>query len=282
MILFEKRVFYPTIIDYVNSMKIALTCLMSLSILGAAAQYDPSKVNRKAAALFEQAIAKAQADQYQESLQLLQQAIKADARFEDGYLSIAGLYGETRSYDSAIKYYDRARSIDSMYFKEYNLPYSINLAGKGHFEKALRAVNEFLTINGLNEKSLAAAQYRKKCYSFAIAYGQEHQLNQYDFRPVNMGPAINSTVSEYYPALTIDKHQLIFTRRVNNFNEDFFGSTLSKDGRWAPAEGLPGNINTNSNEGAQSISQDGQLLVFTGCNFPKGIDRKSTRLNSSH
>ncbi|MFM2146520.1 MAG: hypothetical protein RL732_1356 [Bacteroidota bacterium] len=271
MILFDKRVSYPTSIDYVNSMKVALSCLFSFFTFWAVAQYDPAKVNRKAATLFEQAIAKAQADQYQESLQLLQQAIKADSQFEDGYLSIAGIYGESRSYDSAIKYYERARVIDSNYFKEYNLPYSINLAGKGHFEKALQVVNEFLSIKGLNEKSLAAAQYRKNCYSFAIAYAQEHQLNQYDFRPVNMGPAINSPVSEYYPALTIDKHQLIFTRRVNNYNEDFFGSTLSKEGQWAPAQGLAGNINTNSNEGAQSISQDGQLLVFTGCNFPKGM-----------
>ena len=37
------------------------------------------------------------------------------------------------------------------------------------------------------------------------------------------------------------------------------------------AKSLAGNINTNLNEGAQSISQDGQWLIFTGCNFPEGL-----------
>ena len=37
------------------------------------------------------------------------------------------------------------------------------------------------------------------------------------------------------------------------------------------ARSLPGNINSNNNEGAQNISQDGQWLLFTGCNFPNGF-----------
>ena len=83
--------------------------------------------------------------------------------------------------------------------------------------------------------------------------------------------AIASTpaVSEYFPALTIDNRELIFTRRVRNVNEDFFGTT-SRNGVWSEAKPLQGNINTNFNEGAQSISQDGQWLIFTGCNFQEG------------
>ena len=34
----------------------------------------------------------------------------------------------------------KQKHIDSLFFKDYNLPYSINLAGKGEFEKALSAV----------------------------------------------------------------------------------------------------------------------------------------------
>jgi outer membrane protein OmpA-like peptidoglycan-associated protein len=39
---------------------------------------------------------------------------------------------------------------------------------------------------------------------------------------------------------------------------------------WSAAKPLQGKVNTNLNEGAQNISQDGQLLVFTGCNYPEG------------
>ena len=43
------------------------------------------------------------------------------------------------------------------------------------------------------------------------------------------------------------------------------------DNSWKPAKSLPGDINTNLNEGAQNISQDGEWLIFTGCNFPEGF-----------
>jgi Tol biopolymer transport system component len=52
-------------------------------------------------------------------------------------------------------------------------------------------------------------------------------------------------------------------------NEDFFES-MKTDDHWGKATVLTGNINTNLNEGAQNISQDGQWLIFTGCNFPEG------------
>ncbi|RYZ53290.1 MAG: flagellar motor protein MotB, partial [Chitinophagaceae bacterium] len=60
-----------------------------------------------------------------------------------------------------------------------------------------------------------------------------------------------------------------FTRRLNNFNEDFFAAERVSD-IWEKSVRLPGQINTPQNEGAQNISQDGNWLVFTGCNRPDG------------
>ena len=200
---------------------------------------------------------------------LLTEAVKIDPRFLDAYLSIAGMYGELKNYQESIDNYDKAKAIDADYFKDYNLPYSINLAGKGEFEKALAAVNEFLTIPNLNASSRKAGEYRQKSYTFAIEYAKQKPLGDYKFEPINLGDNINSKVSEYFPTITIDGTQLVYTRRVNNFNEDFYGSELT-DNTWGVSKGLPGNINTNQNEGAQNISQDGQWLIFTGCNFPEG------------
>jgi outer membrane protein OmpA-like peptidoglycan-associated protein len=56
---------------------------------------------------------------------------------------------------------------------------------------------------------------------------------------------------------------------VNSVNEDFYESSRV-DNSWRPAKSLPGDINTMLNEGAQNISQDGEWLIFTGCNFPEG------------
>lgn len=242
-----------------------------LFCLAATGQYDPSRVGKKAMTLFEQALEKARDGDFNAGIKVLQQAVKVDPRFADAYLSMAGMYGELKAYDSAIANYVRARAIDSIYFKDYNLPYSINLAGKGRFEEAIAALDDFVTIPNLNTSSIKAADYRKKSYQFALDYAREKPLGDYQFLPRNLGDSINTAVSEYYPTITLDGKELVFTRRVNHFNEDFYNSRLNSNSQWGTARGLYGNINTASNEGAQNISQDGQWLIFTGCNFPEGI-----------
>jgi outer membrane protein OmpA-like peptidoglycan-associated protein/tetratricopeptide (TPR) repeat protein len=240
-----------------------------LSSLALQAQYVPSKVNRKAAQAYAKAMEIAENGDFKQSIKVLQDAVKTEPRFADAWLSIAGLYGELKNYDAAIENYEKARAIDSVYFKDYNLPYSINLAGKGEFQKALDAVNSFLGIPDLNVTSKKAAEYRQKSYAFALEYAGSITDRDYKFEPMNLGDSINSAVSEYYPTIPIEANQLIFTRRVNNYNEDFYGSNITTD-QWSKARGLSGNINTNQNEGAQNISQDGRWLIFTGCNFPEG------------
>lgn len=244
--------------------------LLICSISGVQGQYDASKVKKKAVELYDKALVQAQDGKFNEGIQLLEQAVKIDAGFLDAYLSIAGMYGEMKNYQNAIDNYNKAKAIDANYFKDYNLPYSINLAGKGEFEKALAAVNEFLTIPNLNASSLKAGEYRQKSYAFAIEYAKQKPLGDYKFDPINLGDNINSKVSEYFPTITLDGRQLVYTRRVNNFNEDFFGAETTGN-NWSSSKGLAGNINTNMNEGAQNISQDGQWLIFTGCNFPEGF-----------
>jgi outer membrane protein OmpA-like peptidoglycan-associated protein len=233
------------------------------------AQYNPDKVNKKAAQLYSKALELAQGDDFKGGIKALQEAVRIDRSFADAFLSMAGMYGELKDYGNAIDNYEKARAIDSNYFMDYYLPYSINLAGKGDFGKALEAVNRFLTVSDLNEKSRKAGEYRAGCYQFALDYSASHPAAGYKFEPQNLGDSINSVVSEYYPTVTIDGNKLIYTRRVNNFNEDFYESD-KVNGVWKKSISLPGNINTNQNEGAQNISQDGQWLIFTGCNFPQG------------
>ncbi|HVU93807.1 MAG TPA: OmpA family protein [Puia sp.] len=240
-----------------------------LSGLLAKAQYNPDKVNKKAAQLYSKGLELAQNDDFKGGIAALQRAVAIDKNFEEAFLSMAGMYGELKDYPNAIDNYEKARAIDSNFFKDYNLPYSINLAGKGEFQRALDAVNVFLTVTDLNETSRKAGEYRQRCYRFALDYASSHPGSGYKFEPHNLGDSINSTVSEYYPTITIDGNKLIYTRRVNNFNEDFYEAD-KVNGAWSKSISLPGNINTNQNEGAQNVSQDGQWLIFTGCNFPEG------------
>jgi hypothetical protein len=92
--------------------------------------------------------------------------------------------------------------------------------------------------------------------------------NNYVFAPKNLGDSVNSIDLEYFPSQTIDGKKFIFTRRVAG-DEDFYECDLIGD-RWSKAKPLGGKVNTNLNEGAQNISQDGEWIIFTGCNYPEG------------
>lgn len=247
-----------------------LSCCCAL-LISSFAQYNPEKINKKAIALYSQALERAQTGNLTHAAGLLVQSIEIDKKYVDAYLSLGGVYGQMKNYKSSTEYYEKAFSMDPDYTMDYKLPYSINLAGMGEFEKALDAINELLEKKPpKNSTSLKAAEYRKRCYEFAVDYAKKHATDTYVFSPQNIGGNINTAESEYFPSLTIDGSELVFTRRLNAFNEDFFYSTDSNK-QWGKAIPMKGNVNTAQNEGAQNISQDGQWLVFTGCNRRDGF-----------
>ncbi|MES1160591.1 MAG: flagellar motor protein MotB, partial [Bacteroidota bacterium] len=95
------------------------------------AQYNPDKVNPKATRLNAKAMELAQSDDFKAAIATLLEAVKIDPQYEEAYLSLAGMYGEMKNYPEAVANYEKARAIDSLFFIDYNLPYSIDLAGLG-------------------------------------------------------------------------------------------------------------------------------------------------------
>ena len=206
---------------------------------------------------------------------MINDALKIEPKFVEAYLSIAGMYAELKDYNESVNQFEKAFLLDSVYSKNYLLPYSISLSGAGRFADALKAVNTFLAQPKLNDRSIKAGMFRKKCYEFALNYAKDHDTKKYIFKPQNLGENINSKDLEYYPSLTIDGKKLVFTRRVNSSigkgKEEFFESDLV-NGSWTNAKLLEGNISTGAdNGGADNISQDGKWIVFAGCNFPDGM-----------
>lgn len=255
---------------YLHRMKNLFFLLCACCIVAPSlAQYDVSKINKKAIDAYNYGIELAQGSRYGDAINFLKQAIDRDPAYIDAYLSLAGVYGQMKNYEQSTGWYEKAFPLDTSYTAEYRLPYSINLAGLGQFDKALQAINGLLAHSPLAENTRKAAEYRRRSFQFAVDFAKAHAQDNYVFAPQNLGDGVNSSESEYFPTLPIDGSQLVFTRRLNNFNEDFFGSLRNGNG-WTKAVKLRGGINTPQNEGAQNISQDGNWLVFTGCNRPEG------------
>ena len=250
--------------------KLLLLFLFSSFFLQSRSQgYDPQKVNHKAIDIYMLAINKARNGDYGSAIKMINESLKIEPNYLDAYLSLGGIYADMNDYQNSVSNFEKAFAIDSAFAKDYYLPYSISLAGCGRFQDALNAVNIFLSAPKLNDRSIKAGEFRKKTYQFAIDYAQSNPEKNYVFAPKNLGDSINTSDLEYFPSLTIDGKKLIFTKRIKN-KESFYESDRV-NGTWGKAFPLNGKINSDQfNVGAQNISQDGQWLVFTGCNFPQG------------
>ena len=90
-------------------MKKLFLSIASLFIINVAfSQYNPEKVNKKAVQLYNQAMERAQDGNLASAAGLLQQAIDLDKNYVDAYLSLAGVFGQIKNYNSSSKYYEQA------------------------------------------------------------------------------------------------------------------------------------------------------------------------------
>ncbi len=253
---------------FIKGIFLATGLLLIIPVVSKSQWYNADKINKKAAYLFQIAYEEVSEGKYAESVGHLSDALKAEPKYVDANLARAEVYAKMKNYTAAITDYETAFLQDSVYAKSSLLQYAASLAGNGNFEKALAAADKFLLNTTLNPQTVQAATVKRNAYAFSIKYARDHPVNGYVFSPQNMGDSINSGNLEYLPSITVDGTKLIFNKRING-DEDFYESNRVNN-VWSKAKPVTGRINTNLNEGAQNISQDGMWLVFTGCNYPEG------------
>lgn len=246
---------------------LVIFCQLLIANYSSAQVSNTAKINPKAVKLYTQGMEAAENNKFDNAISYFLQAIYLDTNYVDAYLSLAGVYGQSKKSDLAVEYYEKAIRKDTAATKVFKLTLAINLAGMGNFHRALDVVNEYLSNPKLGEASRKAGEYRKRCFEFAIE--QEKKNTGRQFTPKNVGDKVNSPVSEYFPSLSIDGKELFFTRKVRGYDEDFFSAKKGNDD-WNNSAPLGGNVNTDENEGAQMISQDGEWLVFAANNRRDG------------
>jgi len=205
---------------------------------------------------------------YRGAIPWLDRAIEKDENFIDAYLIKADYAARMGDLDMAINAYHAVLKIDPN-FSRTGYVY-LDLAKmelkKGQYEGALKHAKHYKTIKGANKERFVDADWIIKNSTFAI----EAVAHPVPFKPVNIGSGVNTPDPEYFPTLTVDQSQLLFTRRVSDSRsqygaqEDFFVSQ-GDDNYWQLGEPMPKNINTSFNEGAPTFAPDGRTLIFVGC-----------------
>jgi len=203
---------------------------------------------------------------YNDALELLQKAVRADSNFIEAHAQLADLYRLMRRHGEAVWQYHKVIVLNPEFNRSVYLKAGDEEITIARYADAEQHLEKYLTYPNLTAQNNAFAEKLLTDCKFSIVAIQ-HPVA---FKPINMGPEINTADDEYMPVATADESMLIFTRKINN-NEDFYKS-VKVDGKWQTATYLSDHINTPQyNEGAQSISQDGKYLFFTGCNRPDGL-----------
>lgn len=246
-----------------NTLVLLLLCFIFNGV------YAQSSTVKKAQLSFDKAQLNLKSDHYDLAIAGLTEAVNLDPNFQFAYVQLADLQRRTRSFESAKSSYAKAIALGGTIDPRTYYGFAESEINTGDYANALQHINLFITqYQGKDADFLnRAKKYLKDC-EFAIAAIK----SPVQYEPVNMGPMINSKYRDYFPSITADQEQLIFSRNIDG-NEDFFLSRKDK-GEWTTPIPLSSKINTPQyNEGAQSLSPDGKYLFFTGCNRPDGLGR---------
>lgn len=248
-------------------MRIRLVIFVLLIVAGSATGQAPlSTKNKKAIELYTQADNYRVRRQYREAVALLNEAIEKDKNFMEAYYRLGLVYFNMRSYPKAIEQFEKALSLTNDLKKQKVVWFDLGEAYllEGQYEKAKTTLTNYISNEILNKQKLERAKINLRNAEFALQNKVEN--SRYNLRPLS--DTVNRFVMQYFPVLTADQSELIFTRRVGYRDiddEDLVVTRKSPSGRWREPVGISVNINGTTNEGTCTISADGRRLIFTSC-----------------
>jgi outer membrane protein OmpA-like peptidoglycan-associated protein len=224
-----------------------------------------SSTNKKAISLFEESKNLFRSRQDAAAEKKILAAIKEDPNFIEVYSAYADFLMIKKRPKEAVENYKKAISINPKFMTDNNFYLAKAYQSMSDFDNAKLSYEAFLKFERINPNLKEESQKQIKNCEFASTLVK----NPKPFKPVNAGTGINSVNDEYFPAITGDGNTFMFTRALpreglpGSFNEDFFISNKVK-GVWQTAMPML-NINSAGNEGAPTLSADGNIMLFASC-----------------
>ena len=203
----------------------------------------------------------------------LLKAISADKNFIEAFGLLSQICYESGRIDDAIKYYRRTLEIDPEGNPDGYRLLSGLVIRTGDYHYTLELLEKFLSYSPeLVRNRESALGMRASCI-----YALDAIQNPVPFEPENLGDSVNSELNEYWPCLSVDEQQLMFTVMIPR-NPDLEGSPVHEDfylsmrsgSHWTPRVNAGSPLNTMDNEGAHTLTADGRMLFFTACNRRDG------------
>jgi outer membrane protein OmpA-like peptidoglycan-associated protein/tetratricopeptide (TPR) repeat protein len=252
--------------------KICFGILFLLLVFSVQAQ-TYSIVDGRAIKLFEEAGQLTLARQYDQALEKYQAAIAREASFLEAYIKMAQLLMTQGKLEEAEKIAlqgkNRLQGKNATRklagdFGWFFTNYYLKL---GQYKEA---INEF----GLVE-NLVDDQFKKTIYFTdmvkQIDFLKIHIQDVKSIQKERLTNPLNGFQLQYFPVLTADGEQILFTKRdgiKNTDKEDIYTSYLDSAGVWSNPVSISQTVNSIYNEGTCTVTADGNVLIYTSCDAP--------------
>lgn len=201
----------------------------------------------------------------------LKKAIELDPDFLEARLLLAEFHRERGNKEKAFRHYRFIAEEDPSFHPKTLIRLGWDRLLDAEYAEADSILTRYHEMRGTDPSQEERAQLLLASAKFA----QKALKDSVPFDPKNLGEGVNSKYPEYFPCLTVDQRTILFTRRIPSQknpdfeHEDFFSSVKVK-GEWQRARNMEAPINTIYNEGAPTLSPDGNLLIFTACAMGRG------------
>ena len=247
-----------------------LFCLLIQTPFIVHSQEELSTKSKKAKQYYEAGEQLLQQQKIAEAKLNFQQAIDEDPDFYEAYMMMGEICEQEKNDSVAVVVYKKAVELDPDRFPAaFQILADIEYKN-GWYQDAVVHYQKYLSYEGTHGASQIKAEKHLANCEFAI----NAMRNPVPFAPINLGQNVNTAFNEYFPCLTADNQTLLFTRllqdtrSITGRQEDFFVS-IYKEG-WQSSSELGPPINTVYNEGAPTLSADGNILIFTACESIEG------------
>jgi flagellar motor protein MotB len=255
--------------------------MLSFIAESASGQERLSTKNRAAIKYYEDARSHYGGGRQEKALEALYFAIEKDADFIEAYLVLGDIYNSQSKHQQEMEVLIKAVEIDSTFFPMTLFNIGVAAVKSGNYAEAIDWLEKFKWLYSDQRNADQVKVWLERARFSLEAIG-----NAYDIELVSAGTGVNSDYDEYWPSITADEQTLVFTVLVPRneelfrerelpksslyFQEDFYFSHKGEDGLWQERVFLPGSINTDGNEGAQTLSADGNWMFITACGRADG------------
>ncbi len=225
-----------------------------------------TSINKKAIKYYEEGKHNYEIRKDTDAEKLLNKCLQEDPNFIEAHSALAYLLMEKHRTKEAIDHFQKAIDINPKFFPRNFYDLGLAQLLSADYEGAQKNLETYLKFERINPNTKEQAeQYLKNA-----KFGVNAMKNPQPFNLVNLGTGINTPNYEYFPAITADGKTFMFTRNIREGegvnapqNEDFFMSNKVGD-VWQKAFPI-NSVNTPGNEGAPTLSADGQVMFFASC-----------------